>query len=64
MLKVTVVEKPIPNEHAQRLGSIARDAYETHRSATGDFIDLGLILVRKLRENGYSIAIVEIEEES
>jgi hypothetical protein len=45
----------MPNDVAYRLGLLAREVGTLGPGKAGDEIDRGLILVRRLREAGYSV---------
>lgn len=43
------------NLDAYKLGEIARKAGDPNRKDVGDYIDRGLILVRLMKEQGFSV---------
>ena len=57
------LDASMPNITAYRLGEVAREVGMMGPAKCGDEIDRGLILVRRLREEGYEVREVEPEKE-
>lgn len=55
MADVRTLNAAMPNELAWRMGEIALQAGSASRTDVGDPIDRGLILLRDLNQNGFSV---------